>query len=91
MAEVHLIGTIVGASFFPKPELCLKYLFVVGDEWTLLEGEITGQTQVDVPLVLVFNIGTFNFNQDPNLTVFSHPIGLSCILFQMSIIQPAQL
>lgn len=57
MAEVHLIGTLVGATEFPKPELCCKFTFVTGDDWTLVEGETSGQTQVDVPLVNMAHLG----------------------------------
>ncbi|KAJ3321936.1 B9 domain-containing protein 2 [Blyttiomyces sp. JEL0837] len=61
MAEVHVIGTILGASGFPKSELCTKWTFVAGDEWNLVEGDEAGQTQVDLP-------------EDPRYTVWSHPI-----------------
>ncbi|KAI8611816.1 B9 domain-containing protein 2-like protein [Chytriomyces sp. MP71] len=62
MAELFLIGTIDGASGFPKPELCAKWALIVGDGWTRVEGEDAGQTQVDLP------------GEDERFTVWSHPI-----------------
>ncbi|KAI8916112.1 ciliary basal body-associated, B9 protein-domain-containing protein [Gorgonomyces haynaldii] len=56
-AEVHLIGTLVGASEFPKSSLCCKWSLVVGQDWTHIEGETSGQTQVDIPLVLLLTTG----------------------------------
>ena len=63
-AEVHLIGTLVGASEFPESTLCCKWSIIAGEEWNLIEGETFGQTHVDQPL-------------DKHLTVWSHPIGIS--------------
>lgn len=63
MAEVHVIGTLLGATGFPKPELCAKWAIVAGDGWTLLEGDDAGQTQVDIP-------------EDPRYTVWSHPLDI---------------
>ncbi len=51
MAEVHIIGSIRGASGFPHPELTCKWAVLAGTEWQLVEGEGSGQTQVDLPLV----------------------------------------
>ena len=51
MAEVHIIGTLIGASDFPCLNLSCKYSFVTGDEWKFLEGEEWGQTHVDLPKV----------------------------------------
>ncbi|KAG5462099.1 MAG: hypothetical protein BJ554DRAFT_5606 [Olpidium bornovanus] len=51
MAEVHVIGTIRGASGFPSPNLCCRWSVVAGEEWQLLEGHESGQTQVDLPQV----------------------------------------
>jgi B9 domain-containing protein 2 len=49
MASVHFIGYLQGASDFSSLNLCCKYKIIAGDEWKLLEGENTGQTQVDFP------------------------------------------
>ncbi|KAJ3073505.1 B9 domain-containing protein 2 [Podochytrium sp. JEL0797] len=62
MAEVFCIGSILGASGFPQPELCAKFNFVVGEGWDLVEGEESGQTQVDVP------------GEDDRFSVWSHPV-----------------
>ncbi len=51
MAEVHFIGYIIGATDFPSADLCTKYQICHGEEWTLLEGIESGQTQVDIPKV----------------------------------------
>ncbi|KAJ3407064.1 hypothetical protein CcCBS67573_g03926 [Chytriomyces confervae] len=62
MAELFCIGTLQGASGYPHAELCAKWAFVAGDAWELVEGEESGQTQVDVP------------GEDERYTVWSHPI-----------------
>lgn len=51
MAEVHIVGTLLGASQFSNSELSCKYQLVAGDHWHVLEGDTSGQTQVDVPQV----------------------------------------
>lgn len=51
MAELHVIGQLVGATDFPYAQLSCKFKAVAGDDWTLLEGGDEGQTQVDLPLV----------------------------------------
>ena len=53
MAEVYVIGTILGASGFPHPELSTKWSFVVGEGWNIVEGDENGQTQVDIPEVIM--------------------------------------
>lgn len=63
MAEVHVVGTILGASGFPSTALCCRWSVVAGDDWKLLEGDCEGQTQLDCPL-------------DGSFTVWSHPIDL---------------
>ncbi|KAJ4462333.1 hypothetical protein PAPYR_13538 [Paratrimastix pyriformis] len=63
MAEVFLIGEIVGASGFPHTELCCKYSFEIERDWELREGIPKGQTQVDVP-------------RDGGMTIWSQPIDL---------------
>ena len=50
MAEVHIIGTLTGASDFAVSSLCCKYEVISGQGWNLLEGQPTGQTHVDTPL-----------------------------------------
>ena len=52
MAEVHLIGDLVGGSGFPSGSLFCKWSLVVGGAWRVLEGAKEGQTQVDHPQVL---------------------------------------
>lgn len=51
MAEVHLIGEIVGAEGFPSQNLFCKWGLSVGSAWEVLEGLQEGQTQVDHPQV----------------------------------------
>ncbi|KAL2915326.1 hypothetical protein HK105_205191 [Polyrhizophydium stewartii] len=63
MAEVHIIGSLVGASEFPKSALCCHWEIIAGEFWSPVEGELAGQTHVDAPL-------------DPELTVWNHPIDI---------------
>ena len=51
MAELHIIGSLQGASDFPSPNLTCKYSFQAGDSWKCIEGEEFGQTHVDCPEV----------------------------------------
>ena len=51
MAEVHLIGDLVGASGFPSADLFCKWGIAYGNAWKVLEGVQEGQTQVDHPQV----------------------------------------
>ena len=51
MAEVHLIGELVGADSFPSGSLFCKWGLAVGSAWKVLEGSEEGQTQVDHPQV----------------------------------------
>lgn len=51
MAEVHLIGELVGGSGFPSGDLFCKWGLTVGNAWKILEGQQEGQTQVDHPQV----------------------------------------
>lgn len=51
MAEVHVIGHIVGASGFPRSSLYCKWALHSGSAWKVLEGQIEGQTQVDDPTI----------------------------------------
>ena len=52
MAEVHLIGDLVGASGFPSADLFCKWGIAYGNAWKVLEGVQEGQTQVDHPQVV---------------------------------------
>ena len=52
MAEVYLIGELVGGSGFPSGDLFCKWGLAVGNAWKVLEGLQDGQTQVDHPQVL---------------------------------------
>eukprot|EP01137_Pigoraptor_chileana_P016609 Opistho-2@73624 len=49
MAELHIIGELVGASGFPSTNLYCKWGIVTGAAWRCLEGQVAGQTQVDTP------------------------------------------
>ena len=57
MAEVHIIGELVGASGFPSGNLCCKWGLTLGSAWKVLEGLQEGQTQVDHP-----QVGQISFN-----------------------------
>ncbi|KAL1458143.1 hypothetical protein WDU94_008314 [Cyamophila willieti] len=61
MAEVYLIGQIIGASEFPDKTLFCKWGISFGNNWKLISGKKEGQTQVDSPVY-------------DKLTVWSHPI-----------------
>ncbi|NXT22742.1 B9D2 protein, partial [Syrrhaptes paradoxus] len=49
MAELHVIGQIVGGSGFPQRRLFCKWGLQAGGAWKLLSGSGSGQTQVDDP------------------------------------------
>ena len=51
MAEVHIIGELVGANGFPSGSLSCKWGLTLGSAWKVLEGLQEGQTQVDHPQV----------------------------------------
>eukprot|EP00026_Physarum_polycephalum_P019312 Phypoly_transcript_21272.p1 GENE.Phypoly_transcript_21272~~Phypoly_transcript_21272.p1 ORF type:complete len:176 (+),score=17.78 Phypoly_transcript_21272:55-582(+) len=61
MAELHILGQLVGASGFPSQDLFCKWSIVAGQNWSLLEGLIEGQTQVDVP-------------KNGQMAIWAHPI-----------------
>ncbi|XP_006627517.2 B9 domain-containing protein 2 [Lepisosteus oculatus] len=63
MAELHIIGQIVGASGFPQNSLFCKWGVHTGGAWRLLSGLREGQTQVDSP-------------QIGEVAYWSHPIDL---------------
>ncbi|XP_065176798.1 B9 domain-containing protein 2-like isoform X2 [Sycon ciliatum] len=62
MAEVHVIGELVGATGFSASGLFCKWTVSHGSSWRLLEGCAEGQTQVDAP-------------QDTSCFYWSHPLG----------------
>ncbi|XP_021474379.2 B9 domain-containing protein 2 isoform X1 [Oncorhynchus mykiss] len=63
MAELHIVGQIVGASGFPQSSLFCKWGIHTGGAWRLLSGLKEGQTQVDLP-------------QTGDMAYWSHPIDL---------------
>ncbi|OQV19081.1 B9 domain-containing protein 2 [Hypsibius exemplaris] len=63
MAELHVIGQIVGASGFPNNRLFCVWEASAGGGWTLISGEKEGQTQVDSP-------------EMDDFALWSHPIDL---------------
>ena len=52
MAELHVVGQVVGASDFPLPSVFVKYSIETGANFRLLQGHTAGQTQCDMPLVI---------------------------------------
>ncbi|KAJ3389980.1 B9 domain-containing protein 2 [Lobulomyces angularis] len=63
MAELHIVGTLIGASQFPASELCCKFSIITGEDWKLLEGFESAQTQVDIPAEVLFKKFEFEFNE----------------------------
>uniref|UniRef100_A0AAA9TK14 B9 domain-containing protein 2 n=2 Tax=Bos taurus TaxID=9913 RepID=A0AAA9TK14_BOVIN len=63
MAEVHVIGQIMGATGFSESSLLCKWGVHTGAAWKLLSGVREGQTQVDTP-------------QIGDMAYWSHPIDL---------------
>ncbi|GAB6027754.1 B9 domain-containing protein 2 [Chamberlinius hualienensis] len=51
MAEVHIIGQLIGAKGFSHKSLFCKWGIHTGNSWRLLSGLAEGQTQVDSPAV----------------------------------------
>lgn len=51
MAELHIIGELVGGSDFPSADLFCKWSVSHGSGWRVLEGAREGQTQIDHPQV----------------------------------------
>lgn len=47
MAEVHVIGELVGGDNFPSASLFCKWGLALGTAWKVLEGLKGGQTQID--------------------------------------------
>lgn len=63
MAEVHIIGQILGASGFSSQNLYCKWKIQTGGAWKIIAGAREGQTQVDQP-------------QNEDFAVWSHPIDI---------------
>lgn len=51
MAELFVVGEVLGASGFNGNNLVCKYAVAFGENWRLSEGEASGQTQTDYPKV----------------------------------------
>lgn len=51
MAEVHVIGEIIGGSQFHEKTICCRWKLQSGENWQVLEGASQGQTQLDSPHV----------------------------------------
>jgi hypothetical protein len=51
MAELHIVGQLVGAADFPLPSAFCKFSFEAGSNFRLLQGQTAGQTQCDMPAV----------------------------------------
>lgn len=65
MAELSIVGELVGAEGFSLSSLSCNFNFVAGEEWTFLEGGEGGQTHTDTPI-------------EGDSIVWSHPIGKWC-------------
>lgn len=63
MAELHVVGQILGAFGFPSQNLFCKWGVVAGRSWELLEGLDNGQTQLDLA-------------PDGEPVVWAHPLDL---------------
>lgn len=63
MAEVHIIGQILGGSGFPESSLFCKWKVAMGGGWNIIEGDQEGQTQVDEPT-------------DGSMAYWCHPIDI---------------
>lgn len=61
MAEVHIVGEIIGASGYEFTSLFCKYSFEVGSNFRLIEGQISGQTHCDMPM-------------EDEMAVLTHPL-----------------
>ncbi|XP_011409625.1 PREDICTED: B9 domain-containing protein 2-like [Amphimedon queenslandica] len=63
MAELHVIGQLVGGYDFHSCDLFCKWGLAHGSNWNVIEGKSEGQTQVDHP-------------KDGTFAKWSHPIDL---------------
>ena len=64
MAEVHLIGQLIGASEFPNQSLFCRWSIQTGGAWAVIQGLKEGQTQVDCPVE----------GEQETTSFWSHPI-----------------
>jgi len=64
MAEVHLIGEIVGATGFPDDNLFCSFHVEKGSHWTHVSGLEKGQTQVN------------KRHPEEQINLFAHPIDI---------------
>ena len=87
MAELHVVGQVVGASDFPLPSIFVKYSFETGSNFRLLQGQTTGQTQCDQPLVRAMppsallvraacshTVALFSPLQEGEMALLAHPL-----------------
>ncbi len=51
MAEVFVVGEVLGADGFPSARLFCRWALAAGHAWRCVEGAERGQTQVDDPAV----------------------------------------
>ncbi len=63
MAEVHLVGQLIGASKFGKSNLFCVWDMQAGQQWIHISGDKKGQTQIDAPAY-------------DEICIWSHPIDL---------------
>ncbi len=49
MAELHIVGQILGAANFSLPSIFCKFSVEAGANFRLLQGSVSGQTQCDMP------------------------------------------
>lgn len=63
MAEVHVIGQVIGAAGFTDTGLSCKWKITFGDNWRLISGPSEGLTQLDYP-------------EAGDIAYFCHPIDL---------------
>lgn len=63
MAEMHVIGQLIGASGFPDNRLFCKWGIHYNGGWKVLEGLTEGQTQIDNP-------------QNEDIAYWCHPIDI---------------
>ncbi|XP_057375462.1 B9 domain-containing protein 2-like [Daphnia carinata] len=61
MAELHLIGQIIGGTEFSDKSIFCRWQLSSGNNWRVLEGATEGQTQLDTP-------------QIGSLTNWNHPL-----------------
>lgn len=72
MAELHIIGEIIGAEGFSEQSLFAKWKLNAGSSWRPLEGFTEGQTQLSARKIRVQDEAEFQISQSHHL--WSHPI-----------------